>query len=279
MDPITLGIGAAITGIKVVSDMKKSDELNEQATKKSLRACNNIAEAEMEKNIAEEKMNNEILRLMNRKKGILISSMKSFLVLYDKIIKIHFKESDGIRELDDFKPMLLEQTIQGVALESKGVSAPTLTKNVVKGYLVGGLLGAVSSSIVDDAQYNLDMARQQLKQANLIVEKTRIVELSYHGVTERVSRMTDTLTKCNGLFAKAIYESDIIINKNGLDKSLYTENEKKTLASCINLAGGIKDILDAPIIDQQGEITEKSLQAIQRSENIISEVQFILSDL
>lgn len=279
MVSISLAIGLAITGAKVVSDMRESDKLNEQAMKKSLRACNNIAEAEIEKNVVKEKMDKEILRLMNRKKGILRSSMKSFLSVYDKIMQIQFTESDGIRELDNFKPALLEETIQGVSLETKGIAAPRLTTNVIKGFLVGGLLGAVSSSIVDDAQYGLDNARQQLKQANLIADQTRIVELSYRGVTERVSRMTETLTRCNVLFVKAIEASNRIIGQNGKDKSKYSENDRKTLGCCINLAGGIKDILDAPIIDVKGELTQMSLEAIEKSVRVINEVQGVLSNM
>lgn len=81
--------------------------------------------------------------------------------------------------------------------------------------------------------------------------------------------MTDILTKLNILFYKGIQESERIIERNGYDKYKYTEDERKSLAVCINMAGAVKGILDAPIIDKNGEITQKSLEAISKGEKCL----------
>ena len=53
---------------KIINDLKTSDELNEQARKKNIRALSRVAEAQIEQKDAEATMNQEILRLYNRKK-------------------------------------------------------------------------------------------------------------------------------------------------------------------------------------------------------------------
>ena len=63
----------AIEGLilaKVVYDMYKSDQLNEQAENRNIKSFSRIAEAQIAKQEAEEFMNNSVLRLINRKKAI-----------------------------------------------------------------------------------------------------------------------------------------------------------------------------------------------------------------
>ena len=39
-------------------------------------------------------------KVINRKRGILLTSMKDFLSVYEKVMKINFKDSQGISELN-----------------------------------------------------------------------------------------------------------------------------------------------------------------------------------
>lgn len=272
MDPITDGIILSLSLGKVVRDMQKSDQLNEQAERKQHKALKKIAEAHAEQEQTIEIMEKAVLRLTNRKNAVLVSTMDSFLALYEKIIKINFTESEGIRELGNFTPAVTSEMQMQISTIRNLPNTPTVTKNVVIGYLIGGLAGAASSSIVDDSQRNLDRARLQSRQADAIVAQTQIVGLAYQGITERVNKMTDVLTKLNILFYKGIQESEKVIERNGNDKRKYTENERKTLAACINMAGAVKSILDTPIIDKDGEITKKSLEAIACGEKCLQAI-------
>ena len=49
-----------------------------------------------------EKTEKSLIRLANRKKGILSTSIKNFIDLYSQIMKINFKEGEGIKELSYF---------------------------------------------------------------------------------------------------------------------------------------------------------------------------------
>lgn len=275
MDPI---IGGVILG-KVIYDMHKSDQLNEQAERKQHRALKRIAEARANQEQTIEIMEKAILRLTNRKNAVLVSTMDSFLTLYEKIIRINFTESEGIRELGNFTPAVASEMQMQISTIRNLPNTPTVTKNVVIGYLIGGLAGAVTSSIVDDSKRNLDQARIQSRQADAIVAQAQTVGLAYQGITERVNRMTDVLTKLNLLFYKGIQESEQLIKKNGSDKRKYTENERQTLAACINVAGAVKGILDTPIIDRDGELTKKSLEAIACGEKCLQAIDAVINEI
>ena len=64
IDSVLLFGGAA----KIINDLKTSDELNEQARKKNIRALSRVAEAQIEQKDAEATMNQEILRQKKKKK-------------------------------------------------------------------------------------------------------------------------------------------------------------------------------------------------------------------
>jgi hypothetical protein len=134
------------------------------------------------------------------------------------------------------------------------------------------MVGALAASITDDAQRNLDAARIHSKQADAAVMVEKTVSLSYQAITERANRMTDVLTRLNILFTKSIKYTNEIIDRNGLDKNNYSSEERKSLGTCINLAGTVKTILDVPIIDENNELTEKSMIAVLMGEQSLLEI-------
>lgn len=275
MDPI---LGGVVLG-KIIYDMHKSDQLNEQAERKNHKALKRIAEARAEQALAAETMEKAVLRLTNRKNAVLTTTMDSFLNLYQRIIKINFTESEGIQELGSFTPTVVNEMQMQISIIRNLPETPTITKNVVIGYLVGGIVGAVTSSIVDDSKRNLEQARIQAKQAEAIATQAETIGLAYQGITERVRRMADVLTKLNILFYKGIQESEKLIEKNGTDKCKYTEEERKTLAACINMAGAVKSILDTPIIDKDGVVTQKSLEAISYGERCLQMIDSTINQM
>lgn len=297
-----------ITGIavgclaKVIYDMNESDKINERAQTKSLKAMNRLAEANLLAQQQIEAAKLSILRLANRKRGILTSSMKSFLDIYEKIKVINFTEGEGIKELSDFTidirqelnyqisvasvPMTEKEAMASLfsmALLGSGVSplaqtAPCMATGVVAGP-VGRIAAAsmvVSASIKQDANKNLHMASAISKQANVISEQAKTISIAYDAVSQRADRITDVLTKLNVLFVKILQITKESIDKNGSDKTRYTLDERKKLAVCVNLAGAIKDILDTPLLNEKGDITLKSLEAIQTGEEYIGKINAVL---
>lgn len=272
-------VAAATTTAKVVSDMKKSDELNEAARKKRIRAMRTLADAESDRAYEEEKMEKSVLRLATRKKGVLTTSISRFIEVYGKIKKIRFLESDGIRELDTFSPSCCnEMKDQIIIIQQKEITpSSALTKNVVVSSLFFGLTGAITASIVDDAKYGLDMASDKLKQARVYAEQQRIYGLSYHGIAERADHMTDILTKLNILFVKSLNNTEPLVEEKGCDRAHYEQEDIAQLGVCLNLATAVKDILDAPILDRDGELAKETLAVIERGNQCVIDMQESIS--
>lgn len=268
------GIMAGVTVAKMVSDMKKSDEINERAQKKRVQAMRTLSDAENDRRCEEEKMHQAILKLATRKKGILTTSIERFIDVYGKIKQIKFNDSDGIRELDTFSPSCCnDMKNQIIFIQQKDLSSDVVfTKNVVVNLLFLGLPAAITTSIVNEAQNELNMASSKLKQARVLAEQQKIYSLSYQAISERADRMKEILTALNVLFVKSLNNTEEIIEKKGNDRKRYETTDIMQIGTCLNLAKAVKDILDAPILDQEGELAKESMAAIERGNQCVIEM-------
>ncbi len=246
---------ATIIGGKYIHDMMKSDKLEQQAVDKTIRSLDKLSKAQAERNAAKECMNQEVIRFGNRKRGILFSSMQQFVDLYKKIIKINFSKKEEAAIFKNFSVIEQSEMELNVKMVQKDIKTPGPTKNVVAGCLVGGVgglsgsirnlslgassiaamgagafVGAVSSSIVDDSKRKLDMANIEAKRARMLAIQNNSIELAYDAITQRVTRMTDVLTKLNVMFVKSIHNTEKIIDKNGVDKRNYSKADREQLS-------------------------------------------------
>lgn len=184
---------ATIIGGKYIHDMMKSDKLEQQAVDKTIRSLDKLSKAQAERNAAKERMNQEVIRFGNRKRGILFSSMQQFVDLYKRIIKINFSKKEEAAIFKNFSVIEQSEMELNIKMVQKDIKTPGPTKNVVAGCLVGGVgglsggirnvslgasniaamgagafVGAVSSSIVDDSKRKLEMANIEAKRARML---------------------------------------------------------------------------------------------------------------
>ena len=289
---------ATIIGGKYIHDMMKSDKLEQQAVDKTIRSLDKLSKAQAERNAAKNRMNQEVIRFGNRKRGILFSSMQQFVDLYKRIIKINFSKKEEAAIFKNFSVIEQSEMELNVRIVQKEIKTPGPTKNVVTGCLVGGIaamgdvgvlsiaamragafVGAVSASIVDDSKRKLDMANIEAKRARMLAIQNNSIELAYDAITQRVTRMTDVLTKLNIMFVKSIHNTEKIIDKNGVDKRNYSKADREQLATCIDLAATIKDFIDAPIVDEEGKVTKKSEEVLMLGNTCINQVNETLNQI
>lgn len=294
-------LDATIIGGKYIHDMMKSDKLEQQAVDKTIRSLDKLSKAQAERNAAKERMNQEVIRFGNRKRGILFSSMQQFVDLYKRIIKINFSKKEEAAIFKNFSVIEQSEMELNVKMVQKDIKTPGPTKNVVAGCLVGGLsggilnlslgasniaamgagafVGAVSSSIVDDSKRKLEMANIEAKRARMLAIQNNSIELAYDAITQRVTRMTDVLTKLNVMFVKSIHNTEKIIDKNGVDKRNYSKADREQLATCIDLVVTIKKFIDAPIVDEEGKVTKKSEKVLMLGNTCINQVNETLNQI
>ncbi len=248
-------VGGAL--IKILIDTNKSMKLDEQAQKKYAKAYEREREARALIYEKSSQANNSLLKVANRKRAILSTSMNDFLELYEKIIKINFVPGDGILELEN--SVLAPSRLSEIRNVTNTAISPMTDKEIVRSFLLKGIGGAM----IDDSKRTLEMASNQLKASNVAYSQAETAAVIFNGIIERSNKFATLLSKMDLFFSRSIKTSSEIIEKNGKDRSGYNIRDRETLMTCINFADAIKKVIDAPLLNESGEIAEASIAAIQ----------------
>ena len=137
----------------------------------------------------------------------------------------------------------------GMAVLGGMVAAPALL-----------VIGLVSDS---KASAKLDTAKANLAEAKTIAEGLKNMEIMAYAISRRAQMFNRLLMKLDSYLAPLIYEMENIIATKGRDFSKFDENEQETIAKAVSLVKSVKTILDTPIIDDNGGVTEQSLLIVQ----------------
>ncbi|WP_160690080.1 hypothetical protein [Clostridium sp. C2-6-12] len=250
-----------------IFNMIKADKNNEKADKINIKAFEKIEEAKINQKKYQENMDMSLEKLINRKKGILSTSIREFLEIYEKIMKIDFEEGDGIKELsmNMFAPEVVNELKNTV---TTAVGNQLTTKQAIITYLFGGISGIIAK----EAEMNLGVANIRKRQANVIEAHSETICIALNAIIQRCDRISEILAKLNLLFMKSIKTTGEIISQKGMNRLNYTKSDKEAIMTCINIASTIKKILDTKLFDEKGEITKQSIEAIQIGDQYLNEI-------
>lgn len=253
-----------------IENMMTADKNDAKADEINIRALNRMGDAQREQMKQEEKTQASLVKLANRKKAILISSIEQFLTLYERIIKIDFQTSDGIKELfnSKFTPTII-QDMKAVT----SVAANTLNTNQIVATMI--IKGGLSGVIAKESELNLNVARMRNKQAKVIESQTETICVVLDAIYQRAEKLCKVLTTLNVLFIDSLRHTAEIIDQNGFNRNNYNQYDRDSIMTCINIASTVKKIIDAPLIDQEGEITLQSLEAIEIGETYLKEINYL----
>lgn len=124
---------------------------------------------------------------------------------------------------------------------------------------LGFFVGAKASKNKEEAYDNLAKAKKyekEMEEASALCKKIR----------KRANLFNRMLLSLNTMFEPKIYEMGEIIKLRGTDYREFSDDEKKSVDEALVLAGAIKLVLDTPLLDDDGNLTEDS----GRLEKIIS---------
>lgn len=259
-----------------------ADSLDDKARKTYAKAYDRQFSAQIMANKKKEEAENSILKFANRKRAILMTSIPDFLELYSVIKKINFVESDGIRELE--KKLLLPENVESLKLvvSKCGRMVRMTDEELVKSLVISRLLlgstgysaGILMTDIfVKESAQRLKNAQAQNKASRVTESQAKTVEVALQGIIDRSERLSDLLSNMNLLFVKSIKICKVIVDRNGIDKEMYTVQDRKYLMNCLNFAVAVKNIIDVPLLDAEGHITEQSLKALEVGEVYLREIR------
>ena len=257
------------------------EKYKEQAFETNCKASRKKAEAlaQVEKN--QSLFQAAVVKLRDRKLGIINTSFADFVGVYEKIAKINFNQSDGISELMTltFPPELYEIHRGVSAAPAIPLTDGQEAMAFLKGAIFGGFFGGMREWDKQEAKQALATAQANKKAANVVAAQCDLEVTALQGLTEKLNRISALLTKLNMLFRTAIKRSSETIDETGYDRSRYTPDKLELFRCTISLAQTIKAIIDQPILNEQDEVSAEAMNALTSGEQVYEQMQNALNSI
>ena len=270
MFPIIVG---GIIGAKSISDIWQADKYEREARSVNYEAYSLIETANRKLKSQSEKTESTLMKLANRKRGIMSSSLPKFIEVYEKIKRIEFEDVDLS---DDSKALIIQSENINAINKMISVSGVQLSdKEIIGTYLFsieyGGLFGAIKK----DAKINLDLAYTRSNEAEVIAHNIDTARIAIEAIIAKAERFLKLLAQMNMLFLKSLQYTSELIERNGYNKRNYSVEDKKALMNCMNFAKAVKDILTVPLFDSDGKVSQQVNQALETGNEYINQLQAI----
>lgn len=222
-----------------------------------------LASFERRKQETDEKLN----KLINRKKAILKNRLTKFIDVYQQIQRIDFRPGEGILELERNCFTVNDAGVVRTMIRTS--MQPMKDNDLAVKFLMGGF----GTAILADSKRNAAIADSQRRIANTMKTQMKTMEIAIEAIGARADQISNLLSKFGRLFGKSIDATQETIQRNGTDHSRYTTEDCEILMTCVNLSKAVKDILDVPILSEDGSVTEASLKSFEQGMALLQEFE------
>jgi len=143
---------------------------------------------------------------------------------------------------------------------------------ILGGVVAGPVLaigGAIMAAKAEEAKYN---AYSNFDKAEAAAEQMDVAKVVLDEITLRVEEFTNILKPLNNIFEDYIDRiADIVDNSNNYSK--YSKKEREIVMITASIAQTIKNVCDAPIIDEDGVVTKKSKRVLKKADKFLSKLE------
>ena len=261
---LTAAVIAKITFDISMAETKKAIDLSQKA----LRRRENAIQIEMDANRKlreeEEKTEKSILKLYNTKKGIISTSIKEFISVFNPISELSFlnlSTNQIMKNEIDLKENMID------IYESVRIYERPLTNNQKILSVLCGPMAIMYADIKQEEQA-LAYANQQMKAANLYEQAVESQILVLQGIAKENELLRDKLKELNVLLRSGIESSNNLIMKYGNNDNLYSDDDIKILRWTIQIADTIQKLSMSKLYNQKGELDENIQKILERSNEI-----------
>jgi len=129
----------------------------------------------------------------------------------------------------------------------------------------GAMMAAKAETAKSDSYSNLDKAKsakEEMDSACVVLD----------GIYQRSIEFVNILEPLNKEFENYIDEMEYIVDR-ATDYRTYSDIEKQTIMATASIAKTVKNICDAPIIDENGEVTRKSKRVLRKAKKLTEKLQ------
>ena len=122
------------------------------------------------------------------------------------------------------------------------------------------VMGLITSA---KTQEKLENALANKAQADEIVESLNAASYQCSAIRRRTYMSYTLLSHLDAQFLPLIWKMQKVVEVEGFDYRQYTPDSKKIVASAATIACTIKAVLDTPILNEEGELTEASAKLLE----------------
>lgn len=133
---------------------------------------------------------------------------------------------------------------------------------VLGGLVAGPALLVMGAIVGAKAGKNLENARANEAKAKEISEELQAGVKQCIAIRRRSYLFYSLLARLESYLLPLNYRMEDIIQAEGTDYSLFSDDSRKSIASAASVAGTIKAVLDTPILNEEGNLTEESAETL-----------------
>lgn len=250
------------TVVKSLYNIDKASKMDEKALKKYARAFEINEEAKQLIQTKEELTDKRLSNVAKKKRAIINNTLPKFVKVYGKIQQIDLSQKGEIKELS------IHNNIQKIDAMEISVKKSFTEKELVCGFLINGF----SKMDRKDSERYLSAANNQLRVANVVSSQAESIACVYDAIITQADRVAKLLMAMNALFTKSIEEAEKTIERKGTNLKDYSEYEKGTLMTCVNIAVAMSDLIDIPVVDENGKLCAAANKMIETGETYLTQM-------
>ena len=307
MFPLVI-LGGLFLGAIGAEGHSEAKQTNKKAESLITEAKTMYDNAKEEAEEAQEKAKQTLIKFGKAKKIVLETTMDQFINNYEYIkeiklmtkntaeyieYSINIEDMLKIRELKNiYKSTILTGGAATAALMTFGANGLMSVSAIGASMAAGGLTFApivaplmgpftLASALAASfkADENLEKAQTTYAEAEAASEEYKVIKTMYNGVINDAKMLEELLYKVNEIFSAYVVEMVKIVDekiKKTTEKKIdnLNDDEIEVIAITRSLAGAVKAIIDAPIMDEKGERTK---EAKKISDNINKEFKGFLN--
>jgi hypothetical protein len=145
---------------------------------------------------------------------------------------------------------------------------------VLGGIVAGPILAVGGMLMASKSEESLDEARSNRNEARAVAEEMESAEVVLRGIDSRVSELSSVLKSVNSYFVEYTEKLESIV-ANGTDYSKYSQDDKMAVKATFDIANTLKNVCDAPLIDENGKVTQKSKEILEKAASVVDEIKAI----
>ncbi len=259
-------IGLSTLLMKTAYETNKSMEIDEKAIQKYGKAFTKSKDAAMRLQNKVEYMDKRLANVANKKRAIINVSFPEFIRVYENIQQIEIEQSFQKED----KQFLQTMNDFSVRNPIRSVPPEALTdKQLICTWFFHGL----GKTMIKDSERKLSAAKQTMSASNIYVANVESAEALSNAIIDRADRLAKLLTGMNFLFVKITKRADELIQEKGYDVKNYSDFEKGTLMTLVNIADAISECIQIPVVDEKGKMYEAAVEMIQKNEEYLKRMR------